>query len=134
LGKFSRDHGSQENVEKVSRDNGASLASNSTFISRRSLVLSSVGIGSVWSFGGSEALAFWGIRLTNYRLIPAKNANTLFEREQVHAATTKGSEMCLLKLLPVKNPTYSYFVKEITGLSKLKSATRKFKEEKKEED
>jgi len=58
---------------------------------------------------------------------PNKNASDALQSEQSDLSTyALNSEICLLKLLPVKNPTFRGLERSVVGLSSLKTAPREF--------
>ena len=109
----------------------ATTPSNSTNndITRRSL-LAGFGLAAPLVLGqepSSAALNFGaGNRGKQSRIFfvsPDKNASDSLQSEQVDLdAFTLNSEICLLKLLPVKNPVFRGLERSVVGLSSLKSA------------
>lgn len=98
-------------------------------LDRRSLLFG-LGLSSSLLMGGQEAsavLPFGKREKSSLLFVNAKqNASDSLQGEQVDLETyTLNSELCLLKLLPVKNPVFRSLERSITSLSELKSATRK---------
>lgn len=95
----------------------------------RRCLLFGFGLTSSLAFGGREASAAlqFGRREKSSSLLyvnAKQNASDSLQREQIDLDQyTLNSELCLLKLLPVKNPIFRGLERSITGLSSLKSAT-----------
>ena len=104
---------------------------NNNDISRRSL-LAGIGLASPFLLGQEEssaALSFGNRgKESKIRFVsPTTNASDALQSEQVDLdAYTLNSEICLLKLLPVKNPVFRGLERSVVGLSTLKSAQCKY--------
>jgi hypothetical protein len=108
---------------------GLKLAASSS-LQRRSLLLW-MGLASSFGFSVQEvsaALQFGGRSKQSslFFVSPDTNASDSLQREQVVLDPyALNSELCLLKLLPVKNQVFRGLENTIVGLSVLKSATCK---------
>lgn len=108
----------------------ASCNSANNDITRRSL-LAGFGVAGPLVLGqepSSAALNFGAGKQSSriFFVSPDKNASDSLQSEQVDLdAYTLNSEICLLKLLPVKNPVFRGLERSVVGLSSLKNAVCK---------
>lgn len=96
----------------------------------RRILLFGLGLSGSFAFGGqgaSAALQFGKREKRALFFVNAnKNASDSLQGEQTDLNQyALNSELCLLKLLPVKNAVFRGLERSITGLSSLKTATRK---------
>jgi peptidylprolyl isomerase len=97
---------------------------------RRNLILG-WGVGSSVLLGGKEAMAatlFSRLRPTGpsslYVVTPGKNATDSMQKEPLDDVPTYlSSEVCLLKLLPVKNPFFRQLEASIESVSSLRTSS-----------
>lgn len=96
--------------------------------SRRSMIIGMTALASSFVFGDLDeafALPFGkrGMQSKLFFVNPDKNASASLQQEEIDLnAYTLNSELCLLKLLPVKNPTFRGLERSVIGLSSLKNA------------
>ena len=113
---------------QLTSDNSNSTTCRSE-ISRRSLLL---GFGLVGPFlvreqDEASALPFVNVNKAKesrvFFVTPDKNASDSLQREQIDLDSyARSSELCLLELLPVKNPIFRGLERSVTVLSSLKTA------------
>lgn len=91
---------------------------------RRELIASTL-ISALWPFPASAA-GFFGRppKASLYVLGPERNSTDSLQREpvEIEDQLALSSELCLLKLLPIKNPFFRQIQTEITRLSALRNA------------
>ena len=92
------------------------------------LVLGQEQSSAVLNFGSTTGTNRGGKQSRIFFVSPDKNASDSLQSEQIDLdAYTLNSEICLLKLLPVKNPVFRGLERSVVGLSSLKSAVCKLR-------